>query len=152
MKTKILTSALVLGLSSAAFAAPGDKPLHDHSYQGDDHAEHFRGDRMRRPLPMPVAWTSLSTVKRIQNKQTIAVGGRQAYSKLKLEAAMGSTFVDKLVIVFGNGTKQVINLDKSLAMRGAPLVIDLDGQNRRISKVVVYGKSNRRASINVLAA
>ncbi len=148
MKTKILTSALVLGLSSAAFAAPGDKPRH---YGDAPHAEHFRpGEGMRRPQPM--SWTSLSTVKRIQHKQTITVGGRQAFSKLKLEAAMGSTFVDKLVIVFANGSRQLVELDKSLAMRGAPLVIDLDGQNRRITKVVVYGKSSRRASIHILAA
>jgi len=148
MKTKILTTALVLGLSSAAFAAPSEKPL----YRADDHAEHFRGDNFRRPAPMPLSWTSLSTVKRIQSKQTIAVGGYKAYSKLKLEASMGSTFIDKLVIVFGNGSKQVVELDKSLAMRGAPLVIDLEGKNRRIAKVVVYGKSNRRAAINLLAA
>jgi hypothetical protein len=139
-------------MSSAAFAAPGaEKPLR---YE-DSHADHFRPSRedgLRRPLPAPMSWTSLSTVKRIQNKQTIAVGGRQAYSKLKLEASMGSTFIDKLVIVFGNGTRQVVELDKQLALRGAPLVIDLEGKNRRIAKVVVYGKSNRRAAINVLAA
>ena len=141
MKTKLLTSALVLGLSSAAFAAPG--------YQAPD-AHHFRQDFRR---PAPIAWTSLSTVSlsRIQSKQTIDVGGLKAYSKLKLEASRGSTFVDKLVIVFGNGAKQTVNLDKDLAMRGAPLFIDLDGANRRISKVVVYGKSGRRASISVMA-
>lgn len=144
MKTKILTTALVLGLSSAAFAAPG--------YQAPQHAEHFRpGAGMHRPLPQ--SWTSLSTLSlsRMQSKQTINVSGRQAFSKLKLEAARGNTFVDKLVIVFGNGTKQIVDLDKNLAMRGAPLFIDLDGANRRISKVVVYGKSGRRASINILA-
>jgi hypothetical protein len=140
MKTKLLTTALVLGLSSAAFAAPG--------YQGAPTQHHFR-DGMRRPAP--VAWTSLSTVSRIQNKQTISVGGLKAFSKLKLEAAQGSTFVDKLVIVFGNGAKQTVNLDKNLAMRGAPLFIDLDGANRRITKVVVYGKSGRRAAINLSA-
>lgn len=77
---------------------------------------------------------------------------RYALRMTKLEAAMGITFVDKLAIVFGNGRTQVVNLDKSLAMRGVPLVIDLDGQNRRISKVVVYGMSSRRASISILAA
>ena len=141
MKTKILTTALILGLSSAAFAAPG--------YQAPQHAEHFRPGGVHRPQ----AWTSLSTMSlsRFQSKQTINVAGRQAFSKLKLEAATGNTFIDKLVIVFGNGRTQTVDLDKNLAMRGAPLFIDLDGSNRRISKVVVYGKSGRRASINVLA-
>jgi hypothetical protein len=147
MKTKILTSALVLGLSSAAFAAPSDKPMH----YGDESASHSRpGEGFHRP--MPASWTSLSTVKRIQNKETIAVGGFKAYSKLKLEATMGTTFINKLVIVFANGARQTVDLDKSVAMRGAPLLIDLDGKNRRISKVVVYGQSNRRAAISLLAA
>lgn len=138
MKTKLLTTALVLGLSSAAFAAPG--------YQAPQHAEHFRRPQLQ-------SWTSLSTMSlsRFQSKQTINVAGRQAFSKLKIEAATGTTFIDKLVIVFGNGRTQVVNLDKNLAMRGAPLFVDLDGANRRISKVVVYGKSGRRGSISVAA-
>jgi hypothetical protein len=154
MKTKILTTALVLGLSSVAFATPAEKPLHyDSSASRADHSAHFRpGDGMRRPLPMPASWSTLSTLSRIQGKQTINVGGFKSYSKLKLDASRGNTFIDKLVIVFANGTRQVVDLDKSLAMRGAPLVIDLEGKNRRIAKVVVYGKSNRRAAISVLAA
>jgi hypothetical protein len=139
MKTKILTTALVLGLSSAAFAAPG--------YQAPQHAQHVGG------MHRPQSWTSLSTVSlsRLQGKQTINLSGRQAFSKLKVEAATGATFIDKLVIVFGNGRTQTVDLDKNLAMRGAPLFIDLEGANRRISKVVVYGKSGRRASISVSA-
>lgn len=157
MKTKILTAALVLGLSSVAFA-DHEKPLRnadDRAYKAplwkDGERDRGRPD-VRRPLPMPVEWTTLSTAKKIQNKQTIAVNGRQAFSKLKLEASMGKTFIDKVVIVFGNGTRQVVDLDKSLAMREAPLLIDLEGKNRRVSKVVVYGKSGRRAAINLLAA
>ena len=135
---KILTTALVLGLSSAAFAAPGAP-----HYGNAPHATFHR--------PMPVTWSSLSSLSRIQGKQTINVGGLKAYSKLKLDATMGTTFIDKVVIVFGNGARQTVNLDKNLAARAMPLTIDLDGRNRRISKVVVYGKSSRRAVISVLA-
>ena len=63
----------------------------------------------------------------------------------------GNTFVARLASGSGNGAEQVADLDKTRAMRGAPLFIDLDGANRRISKVVVYGKGGRRAAINVLA-
>jgi len=152
---KLIVTGLVLGLSSAAFADHA-KPLTHHrdvapAYKGPGFQHQLRpADSLRRPQPMQ--WASLSTAKKISTKQTIAVNSRQAYSKLKLEAASGNTFIDKLVIVFGNGTRQVVELDKSLAMRGMPMFIDLEGQNRRISKVVVYGKSGRRASINVLAA
>ncbi len=135
---KILTTALVLGLSSAAFAAPGGA-----HYGNAPHGTFHR--------PMPATWSSLSTLSRIQGKQTINVRGLKAYSKLKLDATVGTTFIDKVVIVFGNGATQTVNLDKNLAARATPLLIDLDGRNRRISKVVVYGKSSRRAAISVLA-
>lgn len=145
MKTTLLTSALVLGMSSAAFAAPTN-----HEPVRAPYAPQLRPHEDTR-RPRSVTWTSLSKVSSLQRKQTIGVGGTQAYSKLKLEGARGNTFVDKLVIVFGNGARQVVELDQNVTASTAPLVIDLDGKNRRIAKVVVYGKSNRRAAINVLA-
>jgi hypothetical protein len=150
---KLIITGLLLGLSSVAFA-DHEKPLGHHRDVAPAYKAPGFGQRPTEGFrrPMPAQWTSLSKSKKVRNKQTIAVNSRAAYSKLKLEAASGRTFIDKLVIVFGNGRTQVVELDKSLAMRGMPLFIDLQGQNRRISKVVVYGKSGRRASINVLAA
>jgi hypothetical protein len=163
---KLIITGLVLGLSSTAFAdhpTPAAKPLpYSHTMQRADHdnANHgrFAGgpaggiDRDRRMPPAMLQWKTLEASKKISNKQTINIGGREAFSRLKLEAARGSTFIDKVVIVFGNGMRQVVDLDKTLANREAPLFIDLDGKNRRVTKVVVYGKSGRRAAINLLAA
>lgn len=158
MKKLIITS-LVLGLSSTAALAdhaPVAKGLPyshtlEHAKRDKPNLGRFE-DRGRRLPPAVLPWKTLQSSKRIASKQTFDVGGRQAFSRLKLEAARGSTFIDKVVVVFGNGMRQVIELDKTLANRAAPMVIDLDGKHRRIAKVVVYGKSGRRAAINLLAA
>lgn len=148
---KLIITGLVLGLSStAALAAPAAKVPYGHTLQ---HAKPGNAKFEERRLPPALLqWKTLESSKRIASKQTFDVGGRQAFSRLKLEAARGSTFIDKVVIVFGNGMRQVVDLDKTIANRAAPLLIDLDGKNRRIAKVVVYGKSGRRAAINLLAA
>jgi hypothetical protein len=140
---KAMVTGLVLTLSTAAFAAPGyDAPSHSLP----DNAHH--GSFKRRP-PM-MKWQTLASSKRVSAHSAFYVRSSDAFSKLKLEAAAGTTFVDKVLITFGNGRTQLIDLDKRLSARD-PLVIDLDGNLRKISKVEVFGRSGRRAAINVLA-
>ena len=140
---KFLVTALVLGMSSAAFAAPGDythasppsPELHDHGF--------------RRPMPMP-EWTILSSNQRLMGSEMIRVRSQQAFSKLELQAVKGSTFVDKVIVKFENGRSRTIELDKRVAL-GSPLVIDLPGRLRKITKLTIVGKSGRRSAINVMA-
>ena len=137
---KGIITGLVLTLSTAAFAAPSDhvySPPADHGFK-------------RRP-PMMKQWDTLSSSKRLAGRTLIRVNSSEAYSKLKIEANLGSTFVDKVLITFGNGQTQMVDLDKRLTAH-APLLIDLDGYQRKITKVVLVGRSaGWRSSINVLA-
>ena len=138
---KGIVTGLVLTLSSAAALADHTEPTYapnaDHSFK-------------RRP-PMMKQWDTLSSAKRLSGRTLIRVGSSEAYSKLKIEANLGSTFVDKVLITFGNGQTQMVDLDKRLTAH-APLLIDLDGYQRKITKVVLVGRSaGWRSSINVLA-
>jgi len=150
MKKLIITS-LVLGLSSAAFAAPGSQGYNDRDRDRDEHG-------LRQPAPpqirdhrMPLRWMALSSNLRVSGKKAIAIRSQAVFSQLKLEAAAGSTFIDKVVITFGNGRSQTVNLDKWLTSR-TPLSIDLNGNLRKVTKVTVYGKGARRSSIKLLGA
>lgn len=144
MKMKLLVTGLVLGLSSMAFAAPSELPR-----------ERPRDDFYTHHHPMQ-EWTTLSSGRLLSGKQQIRVRSSDAFTKLKLEAAgRGSMVVDKIVITFGNGQKQVVDLDKRLTPRD-PVLIDLDGNARRIRKIVVYGGNrngrwSRGGTFNLLA-
>ena len=146
---KGIITSLVLSLSTAAFASPSAPAYNnapDHHLM-PDHARVDRGFKRRPPI---MQWQTLSSSKRLSGRQMIRVNSSAAYSKLKLEASLGTTFIDKVLITFGNGQTQTVDLDKRLSAHD-PLVIDLDGMTRKITKVVVVGRSSWRGSINVLA-
>ena len=55
---------------------------------------------------------------------------------------------DKL-IRFADGSRQIANLDQTLSVRNPMLQVLLDGNNRRIDRIIVLGDSRRNASIQV---
>jgi hypothetical protein len=143
---KGIITGLVLTLSTAAFAAPTYDQAPARVYAPD----HARDHGFKRRPPM-MHWQTLSSSKRLSGRTAIRVDSNATYSKLKIEAASGSSFVDKVLITFGNGQTQLVDLDKRLNASG-PLLIDLAGNQRKITKVVIVGRSaGWRSSINVLA-
>jgi hypothetical protein len=77
--------------------------------------------------------------------------------KLKLElVGPGSMFVDKLVVTFGNGRSQTIEVDRWLTGRSASPILDVKGANRNITSIAVIGRGQSRgfragASFKLLA-
>jgi hypothetical protein len=143
---KGIVTTLVLTLSTAAaFAAPSAP-----DYGNSNHAlpDQARGHGWRRPPIMH--WQTLASAKQLSGRKLIRVRSDAAFRTLKLEAASGTSFIDKVLITFGNGQTQLVDLDKRLSASD-PLVIDLQGMTRKITKVEVYGRSGRRGSVNVLA-
>lgn len=160
MKLAALVTTFVLGLSSVALAAPSAParmPARPAPTKlAPAKIDHQAQMRPMRPMVKPVKWTSLSSSSRLAasrfatSKAQIHVRSKAAYSTVKLEAKAGSTFIDKVVITFGNGRSQTVELDKTLTAR-SPLLIDLNGESRFITKIVVHGKGGPRAAFNVLA-
>ena len=142
-KISALVTALVLGASSAAMAAPGYGsfgPANDRAPMG-------------RPFrPIPQSWVTLeSSGSLARGRDFVNVSTNTRFSKLKLEAQRGSLFIDKLVITFANGQRQVVELDKTIGARSGGTVIDLDGRSRQISRIMVVGKGGWRGSYTVAA-
>lgn len=138
-KIAALVTTFVLGISGAAMAAPG-----------------WRHEAPPAPAPIayhqPASWTSLESSGSLsRGYDLISVGTRARFSTLKLQASRGTMTINKVVITFANGQKQVVNLDRTLSARSGGATIDLQGNSRAISKIVVQGKGGFRSSYSVLA-
>ncbi len=179
MQLKALIATLVLGSSSVALA---DTQIRDHRGYPNTvtttvvapapqstpivtaHADAFLDARLgfRRaprpvvvaPVPQPLTYVTLANNLELQGRALIKLQPTtRQFTKLELRAdGNGRTMIDKVVILFGNGRSQTIELDAKLGKKQPAIAIDLKGETRTIERVVVVGNSNgRRASIDVLA-
>jgi hypothetical protein len=76
------------------------------------------------------------------------------FTKLELKAQNGRTDLDRVLITFGNGQRQIVQLNgrrDGIVTSNKPLTIDLDGGARHIKSVMLIGNSGRRASIDIVA-
>ena len=153
-KLAILFTTLVLGASSVAFAdhtiAPNayePSKLRDRDFDDDGIRDH-RGGWNR---PRPQRWTTLAENAVMQRGRTVIdVSSQRRFTKISLDANR-PMFVDKVLILFANGERQVVEMNKRLGAYGAPVVIDLAGNSRMIDKVMVLGKGRIRASFTLKA-
>lgn len=169
MSLKALITTIVLGTSSVALAAPvvrdhrtpAPTPVAtiDHRNTIDINASaelrFGRPGYYPTPAPMPptLSWISLANDAKVSGRTAIRVPqGTRAFTKLELRAQQGNTQIDRVLITFGNGQTQTVELNKRLSKFQSAISIDLNGSSRFITKVVLVGKSNgRRASVDVLA-
>jgi hypothetical protein len=148
MKIATLVTSLVLGISSVAAAAPGAPAFH----QNPVAAARFSPPIAR---PMPTHWMLLDTAKASRFGRTVVdVNTKARFSKLKLESVRGVASIDKVVVTYGNGRTQTIEVDKRLGGYGAQsfAIVDLNGASRQITKIVILAKSGARASYSISAA
>jgi hypothetical protein len=156
MNLKAIIASLVLGSSSLAMASPdvtvvarsqrsyGPTVVRDRIepsapqpiYASDTSL--WRGDR-RLPVYRPVVLASNMHFAN-DGRTFIKVGPQQGrFGTLQISAARGRTFIKQVYVEFENGQSQVIrNLDRTLVGSQA-LTLDLDGNRRNITRIVVYG-------------
>lgn len=167
MSLKALITTIVLGSSSVALAAPvvrdhrtpAPAPITtiDHRNTIDINASaqlrFGRPGYHPAPRPQPLSWVSLANDTKVNGRTAIKVAqGTRAFTKLELRAQQGNTKIDRVLITYGNGKTQTIDLNKRLSKFQSAVSIDLNGSSRFVTKVVLVGKSNgRRASVDVLA-
>lgn len=170
MSLKAIIATLVLGSSSVALASPAFGPtagptVRDHRTQiapvpaatvvaqADIRADIRWGRPRIRPMPVTYAPVTLADNLQLEGRAFIKLAPTtRQFSKLELRTEQGRTSLDKVVIVFGNGRAQTINLDAKLSRKNPTLAIDLQGETRSIERIVLVGKSNgRNASLDVIA-
>ena len=132
MNAKLLIASLVLGTSTLAAAAPA--------------AQFYPA---RPVVTQPVAWhraVTLASGLRMQDGRAVISVGREVgrFATLQLAADGGRTYVEKVVVKFANGERQVMdNLNRTL-VGDERLTLDLNGNRRAIASIAVFGQQVNR--------
>ena len=88
------------------------------------------------------------------DRDVLHVGANDGvFKKLKIKVTGGSLNMHKMVVEYGNGTKDVIPLKHTFIRGGNSRIIDLEGGNRIIKDITFWydtkNVSNRRATVHV---
>jgi hypothetical protein len=167
----ILAAALVIGSSSLALAQPAAQggvtvqssaDIRDHRTPDYDNyrpapvvvaqAPVFARPIIR-PLPVvrPPMMRTLADDTKINNwtgRDTLTFSRPLALQSIKLQGETGKTTVSQVAIKFANGRTQLVQENKLLLKNGC-IDIDLNGNVRNVTGIVIYGKSGARASFDV---
>jgi hypothetical protein len=155
---KAIVATLVLGASGAAIADPGPSvTLHGEARWGEPQQrepsqhEPYQRDRdtYRRPWRNNT-WVSLSAPMQLERRATmIDVNQRRSFSQLRLQTTNGMSKIDRVIVKFDDGERQVIDVNQRLSTRNPMINLDLEGRSRRVDRIIVIGDSRRGGSIQV---
>ena len=151
----ILAAALVIGSSSLALAQPAAQG--GVMVQGSADIRDHRAPETFAPIvrPLPVYRPPMQQL--LANDTKIARFGRDTLTfarplklqSIKLQGETGRTTVSQVAIKFANGRTQLVQENKLLTKDGC-IDIDLAGNVRNVTAIVIYGRSSARASFDVL--
>ena len=109
-------------------------------YQPNDQSSY----RPQRPY---TTWQPLTNIERLERGGDVFdVRGYQRFSQLRLQNQTGRTYVRQIEIVFTNGERRVVRVNRALEGNHAMINIDLQGDGRRIDRIFVDGRSARSGS------
>jgi hypothetical protein len=110
-----------------------------------DHGRFDRRDDDFGPRRYRRTWTELSQLALRDGRDSLRVHDRGTFTQLRLQAIQGGdrVRVERLIIQFADGSRQVEHLDRMLSQRDRYIDIALDGNNRRIASITVEGHARR---------
>jgi hypothetical protein len=79
----------------------------------------------------------------------IDVHDRGTFTELRLQADGTRARVDRVIVQFADGSRQVEDLDRVLAGSSNYVDIALDGNNRRIDRILVDGTTGSHSALQV---
>ena len=104
------------------------------------------------------AWYDLSEATRIDaGRQFFKIGAEKGqFRGIRLEAlGNGRSKIDQVTIEFadaqGRAKHQVVKLNSWIGRGNASLAIDLDGNYRQITRIIVYGATERGSAYKLMA-
>lgn len=103
------------------------------------------GPRRYRPT-----WVALSASSPlIRTDDCIEVHDRGTFTQLRVQADGSRARLDRVVVQFADGSRQIADLDRMLGGRSDFVDIPLDGNNRRIDRIFVTGSTGQRGAVQV---
>ena len=97
-------------------------------------------------------WTPLTQPERLDRGSDLfdLRYQNERFAQLRLQNQTGRTFVRGIEIVFANGERQYVAVNRMLDGNYAMVNIDLE-RNRRIDQIIVDGRSGRGSSYQLYA-
>ena len=152
MKKLALLTAAAMAFSTAAMAQPRivvrapevNVQWGRERYEGYENS-HVRRDFRGRWTPLAQGYSART------ERQFINVGGQGRFRKIRIEGVRGEPMILKVGIEFLDKTTQAVDYRETLP-RGTGEVIDLNGDTRRINRIIVYTDPHSRGSYSVYGA
>jgi hypothetical protein len=96
-------------------------------------------------------WVALSAPVQLSraSQDCIEVSDPGTFTQLRLQNDGGIDRIDRVTIRFADGSAQVADLERVLDDRGEFVEIALDGNNRRIDKILIAGAPGSRGALQV---
>ena len=154
MKTIAFLTALAAAAPVAAYADPPQTYQRDTDHDRDRDRDHdrdaFRHEHYDRFNGSHWAtdhehWTRLVRGNAAAGRNQFSIGTMNRYRTFRLESLTGDPMIHRIAIEFANGGTQVVDINTALPA-GAGEVIDLNGDNRRIQRIVVYADPHSRGA------
>lgn len=137
-------TALVLTASTAAMADIRVEGRTEITYdRGRDHYDRWEPNRFGAGR-----WTPIAHGNGSDGRREFMLGAGNNYRKIRIEATRGEPAIEKLAINFGDGSTQVVQMNSTLAGGGGD-VIDLQGDRRKVLRVIVYPMPHSRGAYSV---
>lgn len=160
----VLVTLGILGSSSLALADHGYDYTRDQRYRQarvvqqtprfrDDVRFRDRGFRDDLAYRQRTTWLALTQAQRLERGRDVFDFGYsgERFAQLRLQNQTGRTVVRTIEIVFANGERQLVHVNQILEGNHAMVNIDIDGNTRRIARIIVDGRSGRAASYQLYA-
>lgn len=148
---KAIIATLVLGASGVAVADPGPNITLRGEARWGQPDTYQTYERDRRPYWRNNTWVALTSPLELDRGRTmIDVDHRRPFQQLRLQqTTRGMTHIDRVVVRFENGERQVIDVNQRLSTRNPMINIDLEGRHRRVDRIILIGDSRRGGTIQV---
>ncbi|HEY6173271.1 MAG TPA: hypothetical protein VIX73_02460 [Kofleriaceae bacterium] len=163
MKSIALLTALAAAIPAVAYADPIQTYERDRDYDRDRYRDqdrdrpewfhhehydrfansHWQTDRGR--------WVRLVRANSASGRREFMVDRQNRYRTFRLESLWGEPMIGKIAINFADGTTQVVQINGTLPA-GAGEVIDLQGNQRRVGRIVVYADPRSRGGYAIFGS
>jgi hypothetical protein len=161
MKGIALTTLLAMAIPAAAYAQPVSPDQRTYVRDRDQDRDRDRGDGFHRDHYDRFAntrwqtehgrWATLARANSASGRREFMIGSSTRYHTFRLEALRGDPAISKIAINFADGQTQVVQLNSTLPT-GAGEVIDLQGNNRKVLRIVVYADPRSRGTYAIYGA
>ncbi|MBA3458717.1 MAG: hypothetical protein H0T46_02065 [Deltaproteobacteria bacterium] len=166
IKAAIITA--IIGTSSAAMASPtvsfnanarfsygtpySAPVIRDHTqYSAPVIRDYTQAPVYAMPSTRSTSWVSLASYLDLSSgRDVLRLDNNMRASALTLRANMGRAYVEKVLVRFQDGSRQVMHVDSWMTTRNPAIQLDLRGRSR-IDSIIIVGESLGRASYSVLA-